>query len=74
MKEYLIFFLIRLRKKYNLQLVSYSSLLLPDSDAWSFIGASMQLLKKILVKWLKIHKKDGQKMLKPVTFQQHQIV
>lgn len=37
------FFLIRLWKKYNFQLVSYSSFLLADSDAWSFIGASMQL-------------------------------
>lgn len=46
MEEYFIlflFFLIQLRKKYNLQLVSYSSFLLADSDAWSFIGAYMQL-------------------------------
>lgn len=46
MEEYLIFFLIQLQKKFNLQLVSYSSFLLGDSDAWSFIGAYMQLLKK----------------------------
>lgn len=45
MEEYLFvfFFLSDFGRKHNLQLVSYSSFLLIGSDAWSFIGAYMQL-------------------------------